>query len=247
MLQFFKIILKGQAHSRPNTTVTPAIEHQWENVKKVWHNVHYVDFGLERLLRLFLVVSLFFFPGLYIKQMAGSRSLLTRKLAIDAYVLTKLIFPLLCLANFWYANYWIMVITGYLLMETTLYLMSLVFLSTEVARPVSYKRSLVAVFINYIELCLSFAVIYNYCYLHIPHFFNHQNISRLKIVYFSFVSAATIGYGDLAVSSTIGYLLVIFQTLVFLLFIVLFLNFFAGRVHDPSQFIPRHKPTQNNS
>lgn len=240
VIKFFKILIGGQAHSRPNVPLPPAILNQIENVKKVWHNEQYVDFGIERLIRIFLVLSLFLFPGLYIKQLSGTRSVVRRKLAVDLFVLFKLFLPFFTIYFSWFGNPYVLVLNCYLMTETILYLASLVFLSSEIAKPVSYKRSLVAAVINYIELCLCYAVIYNYCHLHIPGFFN-SDVGRLKVVYFSFISAATIGYGDLAVNNAIGYLLVISQTLVFLLFIVIFLNFFAGKLHDPGSFQPRPK------
>jgi voltage-gated potassium channel len=40
-----------------------------ENIHGIWNNTHHDDVGVEKILRLFLAISQFLFPGIYIKQL----------------------------------------------------------------------------------------------------------------------------------------------------------------------------------
>jgi hypothetical protein len=50
------------------------------------------------------------------------------------------------------------------------------------------------------------------------------------MVYFSFVTCATIGFGDVYPVTPFGKVMVCFQSLLLLVFVVLFLNFFTSKV-----------------
>ncbi|MGB7207206.1 MAG: potassium channel family protein [Pyrinomonadaceae bacterium] len=59
--------------------------------------------------------------------------------------------------------------------------------------------------------------------------------SSLDAAYFSFVTSVTVGYGDIAVRNDEGKMLTILQILIFLLYGVLFLNFYATRIENRDQ------------
>lgn len=233
---FFYILLLGQEHTRPKNNLRPAIKNQCLNVARIWRNKHHNDFGIERLMRLTLALLLFVFPGLYIRHLFGKMGLLGRKLAIEMYVLLKLMLPLIFFAFDLTANIWVAIFSGIMAIETVVYLISLIYLSNEFARPISYRRSLTAVFINYIEICLDFAIIYSYCNLTIPDFFNNPLTTDVQAIYFSFVTSATVGYGDIFTCTSFGHILVIFQIIIFLFFAALFISFFASKVHEPTYY-----------
>lgn len=241
---FILTLLLGQEHSRPTNELRPALENQWLNVRRVWNNEHYNDFGIERIIRLTLALLLFVFPGLYVRHFFGKLGLLGRKLAIEFYVLLKVFLPVL----FFKLNlikYPIVAFTsGIMALETILYLATLIYLSNEFARPISYRRSITTLFINYIEVCLDFAVIYAYCNLTIPNFFNHLLTTDMQSIYFSFVTSATVGYGDITTTNSFGQFLIISQIVIFLIFIALFINFFASKVQDPTYY--NAKPEYND-
>lgn len=242
--QFIQTLLLGQEHSQPTNKLRPAFKNQWLNVKRIWNNEHYNDFGLERIIRLTLSLLLFAFPGLYVRAFFGKFGLLSRKLGVELYVIIKLFLPILFFKLDWTDNLSVAVISAIMAFETVLYLATLIFLSNEFARPISYRRSLTTLFINYIEVCLNYAIIYSYCNLTIPNFFKEKLTTDIQAVYFSFVTSATVGYGDIITTNAFGQFLVISQIILFLVFVALFINFFASKVQDPTYF--NAKPTYSD-
>lgn len=229
-------LLLGQEQSRPTNKLRPAIKNQWLNVKRIWNNEHYNDFGIERIIRLTLSLLLFIFPGLYVRHFFGKLGLLGRKLGIEFYVLIKLLLPIIFFKLNLTNNLIVAIISGVMAIETVLYLATLIYLSNEFAKPISYRRSITTLFINYIEVCLDFAVIYSYCNITIQNFFNHKLTSDIQSIYFSFATSATVGYGDITTSDSFGQFLVISQIVIFLIFIALFINFFASKVQNPTYY-----------
>lgn len=226
---FFLTLLLGQEYARPTNKLRPALANQWQNVKRIWHNEHSKDFGLERLIRLTLSLLLFIFPGLYVRAFFGQFGLLGRKLGVDLYVLIKLFLPIIFFKLDWIDNKFVAVISAIMAIETIVYLTSLIFLSNEFAKPISYRRSLASVFINYIEVCLDYAVIYSYFNYTTPGFFKEKLTTDIQAVYFSFVTSATVGYGDIITTHPIGQMLVISQIILFLFFVGLFISFLLLR------------------
>lgn len=234
--KFILTLLLGQEQSRPTNKLRPAIKNQWLNVKRIWNNEHYNDFGIERIIRLTLSLLLFIFPGLYVRHFFGKLGLLGRKLGIEFYVLIKLLLPIIFFKLNLTNNLIVAIISGVMAIETVLYLATLIYLSNEFAKPISYRRSITTLFINYIEVCLDFAVIYSYCNITIQNFFNHKLTSDIQSIYFSFATSATVGYGDITTSDSFGQFLVISQIVIFLIFIALFINFFASKVQNPTYY-----------
>jgi hypothetical protein len=202
---------------------------QIDIIKSVWKNENYYAFGVERVFRLLLAVVQLFMPVMLVKVTFGALGFLSKKLAVEAYVLLKAIFPILLL-KFNFFQYRICVfICVIFIIETVFYLLYLVFLSDQISNQGSYKRSLLFLFLNYIEIALCFAAIYAYL--------NHYNYfstvkpfaSKTAIIYYSFVTAASIGYGDYSPNTNIGQILVIFQSLIFFLYLAIILNFFHSR------------------
>lgn len=57
--QFIFTLLLGQEHSQPKDKPRPAISSHYLNLKRIWNNALYKDFGLERIIRLTLAVLIF--------------------------------------------------------------------------------------------------------------------------------------------------------------------------------------------
>jgi TRAP-type C4-dicarboxylate transport system permease small subunit len=86
-------------------------------------------------------------------------------------------------------------------------------------------------FFNYLEIVFAYAVIYasgNY----LNQAFNHW----FDAVYFSIITSSSIGYGDFYPITTFGRFLVSTQALLFLFFVVLFLNFFSAKIKSKGYF-----------
>ena len=238
ILEFFKKLVLG--NTKENKKLIPAIKNQCLNLKRVWNNETYSDFGIERILRLFLVSIQFIFPGLYIRHISGKLGFKFRKIFVELWVLIKLLLPIIILKFKLASNVIIFYITFYLLIETIIYLFGLIFLTDTYARPVSSKRSILALIMYYLEITFDFAVLYCYLSSLINNFFNETQ-TIIGIVYFSFVTSATLGYGDIFVKDDLGRVLVIFQIVTSFIFVVIFFNYFSTNSKENKYFTDNKK------
>lgn len=230
MKAILKKLLLGNVSRIPKPDYNP-IEKRIQNIKAIWNNDHQDDNGIEKIVRLFLSSSQLLFPGVYIKFLACLKGYEYRDLALDFYILLKVTFPLLILINHWQHNSFIIWVMIYMLLETVLYIPTLIFASDLFSKPRSYKRSMLLLFLNYIEIIFAFGVLYS-CgdYLNKP--FNHW----FDAIYFSTISSASTGYGDFYPVTIIGKILATAQAFLFLFFVVLFLNFFSAKIKAKGYF-----------
>jgi hypothetical protein len=230
MKAILKKLLLGNVSAIPKPKYNP-IQKRIQNIRAIWNNNHQDDNGIEKIIRLFLSSSQLLFPGIFIKYLANKKGHEYQDLALDFYVLLKILFPFLILINQWQNNGWVIWILIYVLLETVLYIPTLIFASDTFSRPRSYKRSMLLLFLNYIEIVFSYGVLYS-CgnYLNKP--FDHW----FDAVYFSTITSSSIGYGDFYPVTTIGKILVSTQALLFLFFVVLFLNFFSTKIKNKGYF-----------
>ena len=207
------------------------IQKRIQNIKSIWNNDHQDDNGIEKIFRLLLSSSQLLFPGIYIKYFSRKKGIEYQDLAIDTYILLKVIFPIVILIYQWYFIDWVVIVMTYLFLETIFYIPTLIFASDLFSRPRSYRRSMLLLFFNYLEIVLAYAVFYS-CgnYLNKP--FKHW----FDAVYFSIITSSSIGYGDFHPVLPMGKFLVSTQALLFLFFIVLFLNFFSTKVKSRGYF-----------
>lgn len=187
---FIKKLFFGAYSEDSSNKPAPALKKQISNIKKIWHSKSYKDFGIERIFRLFLACIQFVFPGIYIRHFSG-KSVIRRKTCLDFYVIIKLsAYALLLFLNI--KNTIVIFISLYFISETIFYLFNLLFLRDAYTGPISYKRNLLLTFFNFFEISLGFACIYN-C---IPHEFKCIH-SVSDSIYFSFVNATSLGFGDI--------------------------------------------------
>ena len=207
------------------------IQKRIQNIKAIWNNDHQDDNGIEKIVRLFLSSSQLFFPGIYIKYLVSKKGAEYEDLAVDFYVLLKVALPLTILINQWQTNPILLGIMVYVMLETVLYIPTLIFASDLFSKPRSYKRSMLLLFFNYLEMVFAFAVLYtcdNYLNRPFTHWFD--------AIYFSTVTSSTIGFGDYYPVKTFGKFLVSMQSLLVLLYVVLFLNFFSTKIKSKGYF-----------
>ena len=230
MKSILKKLLLGNITRLPKPDYNP-VEKRIQNIKAIWNNNHQDDNGIEKIVRLFLSSSQLLFPGVYIKYLAFLKGYEYRDLALDFYILLKVSFPLLILIYNWQEYSVVIWIMVYVLLETVLYIPTLIFASDMFSKPRSYKRSMLLLFLNYMEIILAFAVLYscgNYLNKPLNHWFD--------AVYFSTINSASIGYGDFYPVTTIGKILATAQAFLFLFFVVLFLNFFSAKIKAKGYF-----------
>lgn len=228
-------LVLGKTHTRDRTP-TYALQKRFHNIIAIWNNDHHDDVGIEKLVRLLLALSQFLFPGIYVKHFFGRMGSAVQYLGMDLYVLLKVGFPLYLLYNRIYDAEFLLIIVFWLMLETVLYVPTLIFASDIISRPSSYRRSMMLLFFNYFEIIFAFAFIYaNGDYLNLP--FKQW----YDPIYFSFTTLATIGFGDYFPVTGMGKLLVCSQAIIFLAFVVLFINFFSNRMENKGYFESQKK------
>jgi len=196
-----------------------------KNFLRIWNNERHHDIGFEKLLRLFLVAVQFIFPGIHVRNFFGKYGLIRRNVAIEFYVLFKTCLPVFFLYSGLYRYKITVIISSYLLLETICYVSSLIFVADMFVKPRSYRRNILMLFLNYMEISLCFAVVYAGL-----HLLGNAPASIFDYIYFSVVTSTTIGYGDFHPITGLGKLVVCIQAVMVVAFIVLFLNFFGSKV-----------------
>lgn len=232
--QFRKLLIgKGRTEDVPRESV---VDKRWQNIRAIWNNEFDEDAGIEKLVRLILAASQFLFPGMYIKHLFWRKGPVYQELAIELFVLVKTLFPLVVLRYGLFAKPWVLAGVGYLMVETIMYIPTLIFASDAFANPRSYRRSQILIFFNYLEVVFSFAVIHA-----AGHYMNQPFTHWSDPIYFSFMTTSTIGFGDLFPVSPWGKAVVCLQSLFYLSYIVLFINFFSIG-HQRGYFSRKEQP-----
>ncbi|MBG6188571.1 potassium channel family protein [Flavobacterium sp. CAN_S2] len=230
MKKILKKLLLGKTSKGAQPKFNP-IQKRIQNIQSIWNNDHQEDNGIEKIVRLILASSQLLFPGIYIKYWASKKGVEYQDLALDFYVLLKVIFPIVILINHWQNQEWLIWILVYVFLETVFYIPTLIFASDLFSKPRSYKRSMLLLFFNYLEIAFAYAVFYS-----VGNYMNRPFFHWFDSVYFSIVTSSSIGYGDYHPITPIGKFLVTTQALLFLFFIVLFLNFFSTKVKTKGYF-----------
>jgi len=227
---FFRKLFIGKVSVSDIPKLNP-IRKRILNIQSIWNNDHQDDNGIEKLFRLFLSITQLFFPGIYLKTIANKIDHAYQDLAMDFYILIKVLFPFLILFNHWQKYEVLIYAMVYLLLETVLYIPTLIFASDLFSRPRSYKRSMLLLFFNYLEILIAFGVLYT-----LGNNMNKPFEHWFDPIYFSVVSSNSIGFGDYHPITTYGKVLVTIQAMFFLSFVVLFLNFFTTKVKNKGYF-----------
>lgn len=224
MRKVVRKLLLGSKKKDPTLYVGP-IQKRIENIRVIWNNEHHDDLGIEKVFRLFLAASQFIFPGIYIKQFFGKWGNEVQELAMDCYILGKVAFPFSLLYFGWLPYHFAIFIVLCGMCETLLYVPTLIFASDFLTRPSSYRRSMLMLFFNYFEIAFGFAYIYAH-----GDYLNQSFTHWYDPIYFSITTMCTIGYGEYHPITGLAKFLVCVQSVIFLSFIVLFINFFSSRV-----------------
>ncbi len=232
MKHFLRKLLLGRItkDEKPLFKINP-IQKRIQNIKSIWNNDHQDDNGIEKIFRLFLSISQLLFPGVYIKFWFSRKNYEYQDIAMDFYILLKMLFPIYILKNNLQDQNILIYIMVYVLLETVLYIPTLIFASDMLSRPKSYKRSMLLLFLNYLEIVFAFAVLYT-----LGDNMNKPFTNWFDAVYFSIITANSVGYGDYYPVTPYAKTLVSIQAMFFLSFVVLFLNFFSAKVKNKGYF-----------
>lgn len=216
----------------------PFYKKQVKNLKDIWENKTYNDFGIERIFRIILQLLAFIIPSSLVRQFSGINNLINRKLIIEFWGISKLVYYYFILLEFDKTRSKLFLIISIILTFDTLhFLISRIFLNDVFRQAISYKRSLMMTFINYAEICMCYAFIYAY----IDHtntnientiFIVNSKITNLQAIYFSFVTSATIGYGDIAPKNPFVMKIVISQIIISLFLVVVIISNVTTKIED---------------
>jgi hypothetical protein len=153
MRKTVKKLFLGKSSNGEQAEFNP-IQKRIQNITSIWNNEHQDDSGIEKILRLILSSSQLLFPGIYIKYFSRKKGVEYQDLAIDTYILIKVAFPIVILIYQWHTIYWVVALMTYLFLETIFYIPTLIFASDLFSRPRSYRRSMLLLFFNYLEIVL---------------------------------------------------------------------------------------------
>ena len=115
---------------------------------------------------LLMVIRLAFLPGMFLKDLFGKRDWVRRRQFVEIFTMCKMALPLLfLLLGAWNWQPWLTPwVIGYNLCGTVTYLMVLIIMP-DIQRPsANLIRSIIMLFINYMEVSLDMAVLYIWYY-----------------------------------------------------------------------------------
>lgn len=235
MRRFFSQLLIG---SKGGATPVPRrvyIKHA-ADLRAIWLQTSYRDFGIERLLRLTLKLLAFVMPGTLYRAAVdriGGNSFLFRRTAVEWLATLKLLWYLAIFKlGVTIGKPWI-IASAFITFDTVHFLLCRIFLADLSRGHTSFKRSLVLVIVNFTEVTLAFAALYTYLdhRLLMRGFaaFNHP-LQGVEAVYFAFVTATTVGYGDIHPVSHLLMKVVVAQIGVSLFFVVIFFSTVVGNL-----------------
>ena len=196
------------------------IAHRRESAKSM--------FGLEWLFAMMLCLLLLLMPAMFIREVSGRFGYLHRKIAVESWAVLKPI-GLAVLLHYGVDAAiapWIAILS---LVDLFSYLLGLLFLARFYTRPASARRSLILVGVNFIELVLGFTIFYAHYGLVVT---SNGSLERAPgaLVFFSLVTAATVGYGDMVPVAGLGRAVVSVQIFASLVFLSVFISQAVGRV-----------------
>lgn len=208
---------------KPREPLVPqnTLRGRWGNVVAIWENTYEEDAGLEKLVRLMLAASQFLFPGVYIKHLFWRKGPMVQDFVMELYILAKTLLPLVVMVLGFEASalaFWTVV---WLMVETIVYIPTMLFASDALPSPRSYRRSKLLIFLNYLEVVFSFALVHM-----ARQYMNQPFESWTDAVYVSFVITSTIGFGEYFPVNGLGKLVVALQSLFYLSYIALFISLF---------------------
>ncbi len=197
-----------------------AINAQKKYMNRIWNDNTY---GVERILRFFLFLVQFVFPTMYIRSLFRGLGKNSVKIMVEFFNILKLAFPLLLLFLNWHQSQILIYINIYLMLETVFNILIIIFLSDIYTGDLSFQRSIILLIMNYLQITMGFAVIYIGFDLLTP------ALTPISAIYASFVTTTTLGFGDYLPKNSWGETVVIFQLVAFIMFVLLFINYFSQK------------------
>jgi hypothetical protein len=167
-------------------------------------------------------------PAMLVREVSGRFGFLARKCAVEAWAVLK---PAVLVLVLSYGSAlpvapWIATVA---LVDLFTYLLGLLFLSRFYTGPVSVRRSLLLLGVNFLEFIMGFAVLYAH-FKAIVSSNGSVEDEPGAVAFFSLVTASTVGYGDMIPHAGIGRALASVQICAGLIFLSVFISQAVGRV-----------------
>ncbi|HLX69188.1 MAG TPA: potassium channel family protein [Verrucomicrobiae bacterium] len=223
----------------------------WFVVKELWDKP---TFGIVRIVRLTLSLLAFLSLTVLIDQLfewlfwshKGSRSDKRERYAIaiprEALYILRFLGIALMLFTWTHKRGWECWICAYFIADIVLALAAGVFAWGQYS--INPLRSFLLSLLNYAEVTMAFAIIYLNCDALRVTVTPGFNVKVMDALYFSVVTATTVGYGDI-VTKQEYHLIAVLQLTVFVLFALVFLNALATRLSLDKNEDERLKEVQN--
>lgn len=179
---------------------TPAKNPYQEHLRLIRRHLDINDVGLknvlitERLVIIVLCCVLILMPSMFVRYIFGGIDRIARKLAVEVYVLFKTGLAVIGLfLGLWHQT-WFVWLALAMLVDLYAFLFALILLRGFWRSPISLNRTIILLAFNFLEYNAWFAGLYLYygCLLA-----GGQIVTDPRsALYFSIVTAATVGYGD---------------------------------------------------
>jgi hypothetical protein len=184
------------------------------------------DFGALGCARILMASAQFLNPFLYLCSVADFIGHRCGQIFVDVFVCLKLAFPVFLLACSTPATPFLRGVSIYVIADTLLYVWAIVLSSGRSYTPASHQRSLLLIVVGFLAVNCSFAWLY----------FQGGEVAGLQTavdaVYFSLVTATTVGFGDMYPASEHAKILAIFQVFSSLSYLTVIFSRFVSRLHD---------------
>jgi hypothetical protein len=219
--QFLYLLTFGPGTSTEKTTHT-GYRDLTDRICKEWKRPTY---GLLRLVRLGILVSRYVSPTVLIDSAVNAKKDSMVGVSREVMYFLRLAFFLLVLLTRLHGYKIVFGIVVFLILDIISSLLGTAFLWGTYS--LDRQRSLILAISNYFEITLAFAVLYLHCDC-----LSVKNLCASQALYFSLVTAATVGYGDLVPNGTQGRWLVICQICVFVIFVLVILAILTSRAQQ---------------
>lgn len=210
-------------------------QNSWEASLRYWEEIKQNDwkrgyFAIAKILRqLMLIIRFAFLPLLCLKDLFGKNDWQRRRVTVEWIAVGKVIIPIICWILVYYNFFpvWLscgkticIIIIAYLMFDTITYLMMLILMADIQNPSANIIRSLLLLFVNYIEVAIDLAFLCYCCY--------GKKISILQALAFGFVGEEVVAQVD----EFLEYALLGMNDVVKFFFITLALGYFMGHMRQ---------------
>lgn len=164
MMQKYRLILRRNRRVVYQSSFAAHLRY-WKEIREYDENRGYF-FCAKKVRELLMLIRMVFIPWMMLKDIFGGRDWVRRRQFVELFTIGKLVIPCIILAGgFWNAGSWLVpFLIIYNMCDTITYLVVLIMMS-DIQRPsANIIRSLIMLFINYLEVSLEMAVLYMWYY-----------------------------------------------------------------------------------